>query len=272
MRPPKRPSPTRQSLDRPDEHPQPLLPPSSSPTPAVTNDSGREPSSPSPRRCLQPPDDLPSTSEAPKSPTKPLVRHSKRDSERERRVIDHALFSSLTESTHTREALRVPTFPRPTQKRKSPAPPAKSQSKLEMFGYSKSSARPTRDFETSFSEEEDLDFEDPLEGREPSSSPVAGPSRLQLVPSPPPHPSLRPMGIREQAKRQQAALERHRGQRESLRSSSGSPLPPPPSSARTGGFSSSQTDEELEDVGCISESTRAWWDRLGRDEPSDDML
>lgn len=229
--------------------------------------SAREPSSPSPRRSLpaaanlsSPPPSFYLRISPPsiKSPTKPLTRYSKQDPKQRRRNLDHALFSSLSEVSQTRPASRVPSFPRPTQNRKTP-PPSKSQSKLEAFGISRSRTREAREFETSFSDEEDLDFE--VDFDEHGSSPVAGPSELKSVPSAPPHPSLRLPGIREQEKRQKAAMERHRAQRESQRSSNdgSSSLPPPPSVITYGDGSSSQSDERLD----MTESARAWWDGLG---------
>lgn len=195
-----------------------------------------------------------------KSPTKPLVRYARRD----RRHIDHALYSSLSESTHPREAAPIPTFPRTGRDRKSPA--TRSQSKLEAFGYSRLRIRETREFDTAFSDEEDLNFDD-LAGDCRGSSPIAGTS-LCPVPSAPPHPALRPSGVREMTKREKAAEERYKAQRESLRSSDSSDLPPPPSARTT---SSSDADAGFDDP-QISESARAWWDRLGRDDASDDML
>ncbi|BEI86789.1 hypothetical protein CcaverHIS002_0701350 [Cutaneotrichosporon cavernicola] len=247
-----------------------------------------EPSSPSPRRTrggMHPPSSPPRIPASPsKSPTKPLVRHSKQDMAKRRRVMDHALFSSLSEASQAKPGPRVPSFPRPTQNRKTPplsksqsrktgpmrkpqakksASSSKSQSKLEAFGYSRSSARGTREFDVSFSDEEDLDFGD---ADERDSSPAAGRSDLGAVPFAPPHPSLRPMGVREQAKRESAAMERHQAQRGSLSSSDWSSPLPMISSAVTDD-SSSQSDERLD--AQVSESTRAWWDGLEHDKSSD---
>ncbi|BEJ13064.1 hypothetical protein CspHIS471_0302380 [Cutaneotrichosporon sp. HIS471] len=260
----------------PEEH--------SSPSPRRTRGGMHPPSSP-PRLPASPIAKSPSKSPT-KSPAKPLVRHSKQDMAKRRRAMDHALFSSLSEASQAKPGPRVPSFPRPTQNRKTPplslskpqnrktapmrkpqamqsASSSKSQSKLDAFGYSRSSARGTREFDTSFSDEEDLDFGD---ADKRDSSPAAGPSDLRAVPFAPPHPSLRPMGVREQAKRESAAMERHQAQRGSLSSSDwSSSLPMFPSAVTDG--SSSQSDERIE--AQVSESTRAWWDGLENDESSD---
>jgi hypothetical protein len=86
------------------------------------------------------------------------------------------------------------------------------------------------------------------------------------VPSAPPHPSLRPMGIREQAKRETAAMDRHRGQRETAHSTDrSSSLPPLPSAVTEG--SSSQSDDRLE--AQVSESTRMWLKGLADNRSSE---
>ncbi|CAK9782578.1 hypothetical protein CC85DRAFT_36756 [Cutaneotrichosporon oleaginosum] len=259
----------------------------SSPSPRRPRPWGHPPSSP-PRLSFAPPS--PKAKSLSKSPAK-LMRYSKQDAETRRRAMDHALFSSLSEASQVRPKPQVPTFPLPRlaqhhQKASSPVkskhrtpPPRKSQPKskrgsassskpqatLQAYGYSRSSARPTREFDTSFSDEENLEFEDEdVHKRAPS--PSGGPSVLRSVPLAPPHPSLRPMGIREQAKRDAAAMRRHLGQQASLPSSDkSSSLPPPPSAITED--SSSQSEGFLE--AQISESTRTWWRRLGHDLSSD---
>lgn len=202
-----------------------------------------------------------------KSTVKHLVRRSKQDPEQRRKTTDHALYSSLSEASQLRSAPRVRSFPRPTQNRKTPPLPktqsqSQTQSKLEAFGISRLRPLKTREFETAFSDEEDLDFEVDLDDH--SLSPAVGPFTLRVVPSAPPHPSLRAAGIREQQKRESAALERHNRQKESLRSvhDGSSSLPMIPLAMTDGGMSSSsQSDGRLE----ISEDTRAWFHNLGNE-------
>jgi len=149
----------------------------------------------------------------------------------------------------------------------------------------------TTDFETPFSEEEDLDFgvEELLFPSPPRNS------RLGPVPEAPPHPSLRSMGVREMARRDAEDMARHRTQSRQARSEA------VPSNSSTRSYQSNQSNDDGNldshlasdyeiphlssewglppstnsssldasgfDVPRLSASTKEWWDRLGqRDE------
>lgn len=153
-----------------------------------------------------------------------------------------------------RSKRRSPIPPPPSQRRKGKDA---SQTKLAAFGYFRSTARVTKDFESSFSDEDDLDFgidDEPALDRPETSS-----QGLQHVPEAPPHPELRPLGVREQSKRSSKAMSRHRAQQKKSSGSSQTPIPPPPSTLDFTDTSSSLAEDDPR----ISESTKAWWDKLG---------
>ncbi|KAL7421939.1 hypothetical protein Q5752_003711 [Cryptotrichosporon argae] len=87
------------------------------------------------------------------------------------------------------------------------------QRQLEAFGYAKKPERKVPAFDGDFEDEDDLDelvfvnvdaddeHTDVLQPSE-SDGQAEQPRRLGRVPSPPPHPSLRPMGVREAARRE----------------------------------------------------------------------
>ncbi|WOO80711.1 uncharacterized protein LOC62_03G004228 [Vanrija pseudolonga] len=250
--------------------------------------NGFQPSSPSPS---------PSPIRASKSPKK-LVRLA--DTSRRRA---HQLFSSLSQPSGSppsapqakaRSSRSARTTParasRPTRKAST------SQSKLESFGYFPANSKSKPDFDTAFSDEEDLAFspssQEVVEPKRSSATPRPSSrtpgKRLQPVPEAPPHPSLRASGIAELKRREDEAMARHLAQQRTPRGSStpkrktssslrtstspASPLwtPPRPSSFTSGrdsdstAFSSSSLAGE--DAPRISESTRQWWDRLGESD------
>ncbi|KAL1411661.1 hypothetical protein Q8F55_002626 [Vanrija albida] len=276
------------------ELPTPMPPPSKQPrrpsprylafsSPALER-NGFQPSSPSPS---------PSPIQVSKSPTK-LVRHA----ETTRRPMH--LYSSLSHPLNSPPAPKSGSASRstrstPARTQRATRKTSTSQSKLEAFGYFPAASKPAADFDTAFSDEEDLAFSQSsqevaepkrsyITPRQPSRTPG---KRLQPVPEAPPHPSLRPSGIAELKRREDEAMARHLAQqrtpnasaftpqrRTSLRTSTSPASPlwtPPRHSSFTSGRDSDSTafsSSSLmgEDAPRISESTRRWWDRLGESD------
>lgn len=154
----------------------------------------------------------------------------------------------------------------PRAKRASPPPSSTAtQSRLAAFGFFADRprpAKPVRGFDEDWDDEEDLAFE--FDEDEPSVEDQHGDGEreqvtmLGPVPEPPPHPSLRPAGLRE--------LERRRRQAAAVNgppSSSSSPAPYPPSSSSQPGGQATGEPSSLttssEEVG----SAAVWWAGLG---------
>lgn len=169
-----------------------------------------------------------------------------------------------------------------SKKRKIPSATTGTQSKLAAFGFfGEKSKKPIKGFEEDWEMEDDLPFDDDLapdaddvhqEWDERRQCEKDG--RLQAVPLPPPHPSLRPAGIRE-LKRPEATrsarplvlnhdnLYEHENDNElealfpDVQPSSSSSHTP----TRHGGSSSASSVTTESELGMNS-SAVAWWDEL----------
>ncbi|WVQ67260.1 uncharacterized protein L199_005455 [Kwoniella botswanensis] len=174
------------------------------------------------------------------------------------------------------------------RKSRSTADEKEQQSKLASFGFfnDRPNKRMNRDFEKKWEDEEDLDIDIPEDDQviEAGQEEEKGKGKkLDKVPSPPLHPSLRPAGIRE--------LQRREGEK-SRSGFRGSPdqgitpnrknttttaaaaaitlsSPEPPlfdvrTSSLTSGTGSSQTSWSK-----TPGSTREWWDKLGNRRTSE---
>jgi len=162
------------------------------------------------------------------------------------------------------------------KKRKTPSAPTATQSKLAAFGFfGEKSKKPIKGFEEDWEMEDDLPFDDdpaPDAEERDGRGQKSEDGRLQAVPLPPPHPSLRPAGLRElkrlEATRSTRPLvlnndneHEHDNEPEELfpdiqPSSSSSHTP-----TRHGGSSSTSSVTTESELGMNS-SAVAWWDGL----------
>jgi hypothetical protein len=172
-----------------------------------------------------------------------------------------------------------------TKKRKSSpttAKPAGTQSKLAAFGFfGEKPKKAIRGFEEDWEMEDDLPFEMDLDhDHEPESRQEDDrrESGMRAVPPPPPHPALRPAGLKELKKREEAlAASRPRFERlddkdddndndndieqlfPDVQASSSQTPAHVGSSTSASASSSFTTDDELTGIGS---SAAAWWDGL----------
>lgn len=158
--------------------------------------------------------------------------------------VDKAVFASLGGTSDVMPPL-------PSQKRASKRSSQKGkdtqQTKLAMFGYFPTKAGKAREFDTTFSDEDDLDFGDEFDGWTPRA---AAPDR-RPVPAAPPHPLLREAGRRELDRRDAEAMKRHRSQQR-------------PSATPCTDSSSLTPDDGPQ----TSESTRHWLAKLDASQSS----
>jgi hypothetical protein len=164
-----------------------------------------------------------------------------------------------------------------SKKRKTTSATTGTQSKLAAFGFfGEKAKKPIRGFEEDWEMEDDLPFDDDL-APDAEESEERGQrnedTRLQAVPLPPPHPSLRPAGLRElkrlEATRSTRPLvlnndneHEHDNEPEELfpevqPSSSSSHTP-----TRHGGSSTSASSVTTESELGMNSSAVAWWDGL----------
>jgi hypothetical protein len=164
-----------------------------------------------------------------------------------------------------------------SKKRKTTSTTTGTQSKLAAFGFfGEKSKKPIKGFEEDWEMEDDLTFDDDL-APDAEESEERGQrnedTRLQAVPLPPPHPSLRPAGLRElkrlEATRSTRPLvlnhdneHEHDNEPEELfpevqPSSSSSHTP-----TRHGGSSTSASSVTTESELGMNSSAVAWWDGL----------